>query len=291
MAVNIIKLSSPETQEFWKIPVLFEDDVLLAVDKPALVLTSPDRDRTERPNLMAMLHRDIKRAAPWSITRGVTYLATTHRLDFETSGVLLLAKTKSTLVNIANQFGIEHQHKTFWALVEGTPSQDEFTMDAKLSPHPLRVGQMQLDVKHGKRATTHVRVLERFQRHTWIECRPTTDRTHQIRFHLQHAAVPLAGDSLYGGHQLLLSKLKRDFRLKHGQVEHPLISRVALHLSELTVAHPVSGQTITISAPIPHDLAVALKFLRKYAPLSQPSSLVIPSFPEITIPSADDEQS
>ncbi len=274
MAVNIIKLSSPATHEFWKLPVLFEDDDLLAIDKPAMLLASPDRDEVERPSLMGMLHRDIKRGSPQSIHRGLTYLSITHRLDSETSGVLLLAKKKPALVNIANQFGIPNSHKTFWALIEGGLPENEFTVDEKIAPHPLRLGQMRIDDKHGKQATTHVRVLERFQRHTWVECRPTTDRTHQLRIHLQHVKAHLAGDAVYGGHQLLLSKLKQGFRLKQGQVEHPLIARVAIHLCEMTVAHPSSGEQVTIHSPLPHDLSVALKFLRKYTPLTVPAQPV-----------------
>lgn len=268
MAANIIKLSFPATKEFWKIPVIFEDEFLLAIEKPSLLLVSPDRCDLDRPNLMTLLHRDIGRKAPWSIARGITYLANTHRLDFEASGVLLLAKVKSALVNIANQFGIDNNHKTFWALVEGVPTEDEFTVHGKIAAHPLRLGQMHIDDKRGKNATTHVKVLERFQRHAWIECRPTTDRTHQIRLHLQSAKFPLMGDSLYGGHQLLLSKLKHDFRLKPGHVENPLICRVAQHLTCLNVTHPGTGQALEITSPLPHDFAVSLKYLRKLTPFS-----------------------
>src|SRR5947209_981782 len=99
---SIIKLSAPATREFWKIPVLFEDAQLLAIDKPSRLLTSPDRYDPERPNLMKLLHRDIARNAPWVQERALTYLANAHRLDFETSGILLLAKTKPTLIRLAN---------------------------------------------------------------------------------------------------------------------------------------------------------------------------------------------
>src|SRR5215207_9509923 len=105
------KLSSPATQEFWKIRILFEDDLLFAVDKPADLLTSPDRYDPNRPNLMKLLHRDIERGAPWTAERKLTYLANAHRLDFQTSGVLLLAKTKPVLVQLANAFGTETPKK------------------------------------------------------------------------------------------------------------------------------------------------------------------------------------
>src|SRR5438552_749587 len=145
MANDVIKLSSPATRDFWEIPVLYEDDYLLALCKPPLLLTSPDRYDPERPNLMKLLHRDIERGAAWAKAKGITYLANAHRLDFETSGVILLAKTKPALVAVANLFGSEKPLKTYVAIVQGSPAQDEFTINAALSPNPLKVGQMKVD--------------------------------------------------------------------------------------------------------------------------------------------------
>jgi 23S rRNA-/tRNA-specific pseudouridylate synthase len=110
---DTIKLSSPATREFWEIPVLFEDDQLLALAKPAGLLTSPDRDNPERPNLMKLLHRGIAESKPWAKARGLTYLMNAHRLDFETSGVILLARSKPVLVRLANLFGAEKPVKTY----------------------------------------------------------------------------------------------------------------------------------------------------------------------------------
>src|SRR5688572_32307615 len=96
-SVGPIKLSSPETREFWEIPVLFEDEHLLAISKPARLLTSPDRYDPNRPNLMRLLHDGITANKPWARERTLAYLSNAHRLDFETSGVLLLAKNKPAL--------------------------------------------------------------------------------------------------------------------------------------------------------------------------------------------------
>src|SRR5690606_32794424 len=122
-----IKLSAPETKEFWKVPVLHEDETLFALDKPARLLTSPDRYDPNRPNLMRILHRDIERGAPWTKEREITYLANAHRLDFETSGVILLAKTKPALVALANDFGSNLTRKSYVALVAGTPETESFS--------------------------------------------------------------------------------------------------------------------------------------------------------------------
>src|SRR6478672_7949383 len=142
-----IKLSAPETQEFWKVPVLFEDSALFALDKPARLLTSPDRYDANRPNLMRIVHRDIERGAPWAKERNLTYLANAHRLDFQTSGVLLLAKSKPVLIALANAFGSEEVQKCYVALVQGTPEGDSFSTEAKLAPHPVKPGLMRVDPK------------------------------------------------------------------------------------------------------------------------------------------------
>jgi 23S rRNA pseudouridine1911/1915/1917 synthase len=102
-----IKLSSPATREFWEIPVLFEDGHLLALDKPAGLLVSPDRYDPERPSLMKLLHTAIAGGKPWARERGLDYLMNAHRLDPEMSGVILLAKNKPALIALANLFGSE----------------------------------------------------------------------------------------------------------------------------------------------------------------------------------------
>src|SRR2546426_794546 len=119
-----IKLSSPATREFWEIPVLFEDEWLLGLSKPSGLLTSPDRYDCERANLMKLLHRDIARGAPWVKERQLSYLANAHRIDFETSGIILLAKSKPVLTMLVDQFGAGRPIKSYIALVQGSPEND-----------------------------------------------------------------------------------------------------------------------------------------------------------------------
>jgi RluA family pseudouridine synthase len=261
-----IKLSSPATHEFWEVPVLFEDDHLLALDKPSRLLTSPDRYDPQRPNLMKLLHAGIELQKPWAARRGLSYLMNAHRLDFETSGVILLAKTKPVLVALANLFGTEKPAKSYLALVHGQPVQPAFEVNAKLAPHPVKTGLMRVDEKNGKRSRTLFELLEEFNGYSLLKCQPLTGRTHQIRVHLRQAGLPIVGDELYGGSQLLLSRLKSDYRLKPNKTERPLLDRVALHAAELRLVHPVTGSEITITAPWPKDLTVAVKYLRRYAP-------------------------
>ena len=273
-----IKLSSPAprlrreeaataapARPFWEIPVLFEDPYLLALDKPGGLLIAPDRYDPERPNLMQLLHAAIAGGKPWTRERGLDYLMNAHRLDFEMSGVLLLAKSRPVLVALATLFGSEKPLKKYVALVQGTPAQEKFEVDARLAPHPMKTGLMRVDPKNGKRARTVFKVLEKFSGWTLLRCAPLTERTHQIRVHLRHAALPIVGDELYGGKPLWLSRLKPAYRRKPGQEERPLISRVALHAEQLTLPHPVTGQTLTLAAPWPKDLKVAVKYLRQFA--------------------------
>jgi len=262
-----IKLSSPETKEFWEIPVVFEDEHLLAISKPARLLTSPDRYDANRPNLMRLLHDAIAGGKPWAKARGLTYLANAHRLDFETTGILLLAKTKPALVQLADMFGTEKPLKTYIALAHGTPEADEFEVDEPIAPHPASTGLMRVDSRRGKKSKTLFTALTKFRGYTLLKCQPLTGRTHQIRVHLSHLGLPILGDSLYGGGQLLLSEIKRKYRAREDREERPLISTVALHAEQLSLPHPVSSEPINIKAPWPKDLEVAVKYLKMFAGL------------------------
>ena len=259
-----IKLSSPATREFWEIPVLYEDADLLALDKPSGLLVSPARDDPNRPNLMKLSHSGIAEGKPWAKERGLNYLMNAHRMDSETSGVILLAKSRPVLVNLANLFGSETPGKRYVALAQGSPKEDRFEVGAKLASHPARAGFVRVDHRQGKRARTQFQVLERFAGWTLLHCELLTDRQHQLRVHLQNVGLPLAGDSLYGGQPLLLSGLKSGYHLKPHKTERPLISRVALHAEQLALPHPQTANVVTITSPWPKDLNVAVKYLRRY---------------------------
>jgi RluA family pseudouridine synthase len=260
-----VKLSSPATREFWEIPVLFEDEHLLALDKPAGLAVAPDAAAIERPTLMGLLHAAIAAGKPWVIERKLDYIALTHGLDPEASGVLLLAKSKPVLVTLTNYFSADHPELKFLALVYGTPRAAQFEVNAKLSPHPEIPGQMRVDTKQGKKSLTRFNVVESFDGFALVQCEPVTDRPQQIRLHLRHAGLRVVGDDLHGGGPLNLSRLKRDYRLKPGHEERPLLDSATLHSESITLPHPVTGASLTITAPWPKHLKVAVKFLRQYA--------------------------
>jgi 23S rRNA pseudouridine1911/1915/1917 synthase len=270
--VDVLKLTSPVTRGFWEIPILYEDAELLALNKPAGLLTSPDRLDPNQPSLMGLLHKAIAAGKRWSAERALVYLMNAHRLDAETSGVLLLARAKPVFIALADLFSSGKTIQRHLALVEGAPKQDRFVIEAKLAPDPVRRGVMRVDSRQGKNARTTFEVLERFKGWTLLRCKPLTSRPHQVRVHLCHARLPLAGDELYGGKPLRLSSLKPVYRLKPHHSERPLIANAALHVEELTLPHPVSGAPLTIQVPWPKDLTVALKYLRIYAAISGPAA-------------------
>jgi len=259
-------LSSPGTGEFWEIPTLFEDEHLLALNKPSRLLVSAEAAHPERPNLMQLLHRGIERGVPWAKQRRLDYLMNAHRLDFDASGVILLAKTKIAFTALADQFTSEQPHRTYSALVRGVPPAETFETDAKLAPHPLQMGVIRVDAREGKRSRTTFAVRERFDGFLLLEGRPSPDRPDQLSVHLKYLRLPVVGAEIYGGRPLFLSTLKRDYQPKPDQEERPLMGRAALHMEQVSVTHPASGATVTMQAPWPKDLSASIKYLRKYAP-------------------------
>jgi len=263
---NILLRSA--TNDRWEIPVLFEDDALMAIAKPAGLLSSPDRYDKDRPNLMSLLHGGIKEPAVWARARGLSYLANVHRLDAETSGVLLLAKTKEVLSNLAGQFVQRQTKKIYLAIVHGEPTPWEQTIEKCIAPHPTKENLFVARSHVGKESVTKIKVLETFRQHSLVQAEPLTERTHQIRVHLKSIGNIIVADALYGAPDgLLLSQIKRKYKHSGSGPERPLIGRLALHAERLTIVHPVTKQPMEIVAPPPHDFEVALKYLRKFSKL------------------------
>ncbi len=250
-------------------PVLFEDDAVIAFDKPSGLLIAPDRWDKSRENLMDLVHEKMGHG-----------VANVHRIDADTSGVVLCAKTKPALDFISGQFQSKTVGKVYHAITVGLPavtpaaegaiSSDTFTIDLVLKEDDAKPGRMCVVKKHGKASVTECTVLERFPQpagrpgFAWLECRPQTGRTHQIRVHLAATGTPILNDPFYGNEtRLLLSDLKRGYKGRDD--EKPLISRLALHAAGLTFTHPVSREKMTLTSPLPNDLEVALKYLRKFA--------------------------
>ncbi|MDI1335384.1 MAG: pseudouridine synthase [Lacunisphaera sp.] len=240
-------------------PVLFEDDAVIAFDKPSGLPVAPGRGGPPVENLLDLVR------AKWG-----DEIANVHRLDTDTSGLVLYARTKPALDFLSGQFQSKTVVKTYHALTVGVPPTDEFTVDLVIKEDEGQPGRMCVVKKHGKASLTEFTVHEKFPQpagrpsFAYLECRPRTGRMHQVQVHLAASGTPVLNDPLYGDMTtLLLSNLKRGYKGRSD--ERPLLTRLALHAGALTFTHPVSRERLTITAPLPKDLAVALKYLRKFA--------------------------
>ncbi len=254
------------------IPILHEDEDLLVLDKPAGIAVEPERWAREHPSLAGALLSlaQSRRQGPGPLPER---LRAVHRLDKETSGVLVVAKHLDSERALRQAFEEGGVQKTYLALVEGEhPLADgaQELIDLPLGPDERRSGRVVVQPRGGKPARTRIAVERRFRGYTWMRCEPLTGRTHQIRVHLAARGFPLAVDPLYGRREeLLLSELKPGYKAKRGQVERPLISRLTLHASEVSLASPGNPScTIRVGSALPRDLANLLKQLAKVRALA-----------------------
>jgi 23S rRNA-/tRNA-specific pseudouridylate synthase len=192
------------------------------------------------------------------------FLKHVYRLDVEQSGVLVLARQKETFTILADLFGSEKPLLQCVFLAQGVPNEPSFDVDRPIAPHPVRPDIVTIDPRQGKQSRTLFEVVEGFESCSLMRARPLTLRPHQIRVHLRHVGHPVVGDSLYGGQPLRLSRLKAEYRLKPNRQERPLLSVPLIHFERLEMPHPVTGQPLNVTAPIPREMAVALKYLRKF---------------------------
>ncbi len=233
--------------------IIFEDDNIIVVNKSPQVLSIPDRHRPDITNIYSLLKE----------RHGEIY--TVHRIDKDTSGVLLFAKTVDAHKNLNEQFESRTIKKIYYALVLGCPYPEEGRIDAPIGPHPTQLGLMTV-LSKGKESVTDYRVIEKFKNYSLLECNILTGRTHQIRVHLKHLGHPLAVDPQYGEKkELYLSDFKkRKFNLGKFEEEIPMMSRVPLHAFSLEIFHPKSGEKLTFMAEQPKDMRAVINQLSKW---------------------------
>ena len=178
-------------------PILYEDRSVLAIDKARGWMLVPHSWQKTRWNLQAAIVSSINAGDFWARSRGLKFLKFVHRLDAETTGILLFAKSQGGVETISNLFEGRLMEKTYLAVVHGSPPQDAWTCRLKLGPAPGQIGRMRVDEHEGKEAETQFRVLQRREHLALVEACPLTGRTHQIRIHLQQAGHPCVGDRVY----------------------------------------------------------------------------------------------
>jgi 23S rRNA pseudouridine1911/1915/1917 synthase len=243
------------------LPILLDDSDLVAINKPSGLATIPGRAETTS----ALEALGAQQSLPSSGTTDPR-LRLVHRLDKDTSGVLLFAKNLPAQRHLSHQFQNNAIEKEYLALVAGRPKSDSGEIDAPLGLHPTSPRHMSV-TKHGRPARTLWRIEQRFRDMTLLRVFPKTGKTHQIRVHLAHIGFPLVIDPLYNpraGGELLLSHFKRDYRRARDREERPLIARLTLHAEKLRFIHP-NHQSVELIAAIPKDLRIALNMLAKYS--------------------------
>jgi 23S rRNA pseudouridine1911/1915/1917 synthase len=232
---------------------LFETDDFIALDKPAGLLSIPDREGKE-PSLKTRLRAKYGN------------IFTVHRLDRDTSGAIIFAKNEATHKYLSKIFEDRSVEKIYQGIVQGAPPQQQGTIDLPIMEHPTKPGVMVIN-RRGKASLTDYKLLETIGPYSLLEFRILTGRTHQIRIHMHSIGHPIACDDLYGdGKPIFLSSIKRNFKLsKTEEAERPLLARLALH-SQLLRFTDTHGETHTIEAPLPKDLRALLQQLRKWNP-------------------------
>lgn len=228
-----------------KIAIIKETPDWLAINKPAFVPSLPERGKFTAISV----HEWAKKQWETAIL--------CHRIDRETSGVMLIAKNATTHRHFSIQFEKRKVKKIYHAIVNGQIQFDNLWIDLPILDEQL--GKIKIDRKNGKPAQTRFNTLQLFRHFTLMECEPKTGRLHQIRVHLQSQNACIAADTLYGSSIPMLSGIKRKFQ----GTDSPLIQRFALHAKSLIITEP-GGETIQLEANYPKDMAVMLKLLEKY---------------------------
>ncbi len=238
----------PEASELEVVPehipldILFEDEHLVVINKqPGLVVhPSPGHDHS------TLVHGLLYHCHDLSGIGGVLRPGIVHRLDKDTSGVLVAAKNDVAHHHLVKQFKDRTVSKAYLALLAGCPDYISGTLSTMIGRHPIHRKKMAVLERNGRLAISHWRVLECFEKNCYVRIRIDTGRTHQIRVHMAHLGCPVLGDTVYGG-----KKAKSDF-----------VSRQCLHASMLTIVHPVSGKSMKFKAPLAPDIKKQLQIFQ-----------------------------
>lgn len=183
------------------LPIVYEDRSVIAIDKPPGWMLVPYNWQKTPWNLQAAIDSSINAGFFWARSRNINFLRHIHRLDADTSGILLLGKSPGAVESISRLFEGRRMEKTYLAVVRGNPPQDNWVCVRRIAPDPKEIGRMKIDDREGKEAETHFKVLERKPGRALLEAQPITGRTHQIRIHLASMKLPIIGDTMYGGRE------------------------------------------------------------------------------------------
>lgn len=245
------------------IDIVYEDDDLMVVNKQAGLVVHPGFGNFEGTllNAIAFHLQDDPRFDINDPSVGLV-----HRIDKDTSGLLLIAKTPDAKTRLGKQFFDKTTHRRYHALVWGDFKEDEDRIEGNIGRDPkdrLRMAVFPSDSETGKHAVTHYKVLERFAYVTLVECRLETGRTHQIRAHMRHIGHPLFADERYGGNEILWGERTASYKafIRNCMETCP---RQALHAKELGFVHPRTGQTMMFDSALPADMSALIEKWQRY---------------------------
>ncbi len=236
--------------------ILYEDEDLIILNKPADLLVHPARGNTHGTLVNALAHYSDRLSSGLGEFRpGIV-----HRLDRDTTGVMVVTKHDEAQWDIAKQFETRQVKKTYLAIVHGTPELQAARITAPLGVHPTIREKYAIRPEIGKEAVTYYEVLEAFRGFSLLKLEPHTGRTHQIRVHLSYIKHPVVADDMYGG------KVVYRWQLADAEpaVEEPVMTRCALHAYSLEFTHPRTGERVKFEAPLPPDMQTLLDLLRQY---------------------------
>lgn len=237
--------------------VIYQDKDIILINKPSGLLTIPDRFNNKLINLYQILKQEF----------GEIFIV--HRLDKDTSGLIIFAKNAESHKDLNTQFEERKVTKIYHAILAGMMKESPIEVDIPLLSNPTGKGGV-IPSARGKESLTYFRATEIFRIATFAECKPITGRTHQIRAHAAAMGHPLLVDRLYGGQEeFFLSTLKKKYKLAKGQIERPIIARHTLHNYSLEFNHPTEHKRMYFTAKHPKDFSVTLKQLRKFAELPE----------------------
>lgn len=250
----------PRSQEIIAEPipldVIYEDEHIIIINKQADLIVHPARGNTHGTLVNALVYY----AQQLSRLGGEFRPGIVHRLDRNTTGVMVVAKTDTAHWRLAKQFERRQVSKDYLAVVHGVPELDADRINQPLGVHPRVREKYAIRPEAGKEAVTFYQVLEPFRGYALVKASPKTGRTHQIRVHLSYIKNPIVGDDMYGGKPVYPWQLED----RSPAAEQPLISRCALHAASLTIKHPETARTMTFNAPLPNDIQNLLTNLRKH---------------------------
>ncbi len=233
--------------------ILFEDQYLVAVNKPSNMVTHPARGYQSGTLVNAMMyHCQNLSCGEDPVRPGIV-----HRLDKDTTGVIVVAKNDEAHWRLAMQFERRKIHKEYLAVVEGELDLDSDRVDAPIGAHPTVRERYSVRKEIGRPASTVYQVIERLNGFTFVRLLPETGRTHQLRVHMSYLRHPIVADTMYGGRKITLGNL---FKTDDPTL---LIGRFALHAHRLEFRHPITGQDVKLQAPLPPDFQQLLEILRK----------------------------